>query len=135
MSELLFVYGSLKRGYWNHHYMKDCEFLGDVSTYSDEFAVFNVGFPMVLTAKSIVHQDCELLKRVRGELWKVDSLERFDRLENEGSLYVRKEITVWALGRDVEDAWIYVAHPDYKDIRYKAPLCYVNSDNEYEWRG
>lgn len=135
MSELLFVYGSLKRGYWNHHYMEGCVFLGEASTYTDEMVMFNVGFPMVVSMYDLYPTDDFLCKQVRGELWRVDSLERFDRLENEGSLYNRRKKTVWCTGRDVEDAWMYLAHPDYKDIRYKAPLCYVNSDNEYEWRG
>lgn len=132
MSELLFVYGSLKRGYWNHHYMKDCEFLGEATV--GNYAMFNVGFPILLPPSQIENQDYHLLGEVRGELWYVDNLERFDRLENEGSLYNRVENNVDLHGR-LQLSWLYVGHPDYKDIRYKAPLCYVNSDNEYEWRG
>lgn len=134
MSELLFVYGSLKRGYWNHHYMKDCEFLGEASTYHTEYAMFNVGFPMLLDVENLREEDWFLGKYIRGELWIVDNLDRFDRLENEGSLYDRKETMVCGQG-EIRYSWVYVGHPDYKDIRYKAPLCYVNSDNEYEWRG
>lgn len=132
MSELLFVYGSLKRGYWNHHYMKDCEFLCRGVVHN--FSAFNVGFPIIFGPENTHPYDNHLLKDVRGELWEVDSLDRFDRLENEGSLYNRVQDTVWLEGMPTT-VWLYVGHPDYKDIRYKAPLCYVNSDNEYEWRG
>lgn len=90
----VFTYGTLKRGYRNHHYLKNSKFICEASI--DGFYMFDLGkYPGIYEGSGVIY----------GEIYEVDDdeLREMDLLEEEGSLYIRKSIRVNNL-----DAWIYV---------------------------
>lgn len=98
--DTVFVYGTLMKGYGNHrNYLSHSEFVGtgEITGYA-LYAVSS--FP------GIVPEGGE---KVKGEVYKVDqdTLKRLDRLEGEGSLYLRKQVEVRADGHIVQ-AWTYI---------------------------
>ena len=92
---LLFLYGTLKRGHRNHHFMAGQQFLGPARTLP-RYRLYNVGpHPALVedSANGIV---------VVGELWQVDdaALARLDAFEGapqgpaEDAEFVRRPIEV-----------------------------------------
>jgi len=99
---LVFVYGSLKRGLWNHSYLSGATFLGETRTLSREFRMESLGsFPAVYK----VQRGGERYG-IQGELYEVTNkvLEKLDILENNGRFYNR-ELVKLANGKE---AWMYV---------------------------
>lgn len=107
---LLFVYGTLKRGYGNHHY------LGDDAIFYGKAKVTNVclyhgpGFPY-----AFLTDDGAIAK---GELYQIDdaALARCDSLEGYPYHYDRKKVLVVLNENTIDDpfiwteeAWIYVS--------------------------
>lgn len=100
----VFVYGTLKRGWYNNHLLEGSEFLGSVK--SQKVGVLcDYGCPMFFpetecpTTTPIVHtlegewKGEMVLAPVRGELWEMEdylTLVKLDFLESEGSFYYRK---------------------------------------------
>lgn len=101
-SYVVFVYGSLKRGFGNHRFLEGTEFLGAASTSNYVYRMHSLGpFPAVVENGDYA---------VSGELYKVDgvTMERLDMLEGNGSLYTRKLVSVRTTENEVVDAWIYL---------------------------
>lgn len=96
MIELVFVYGTLRRGEANHHLLSDAEYCGTHLT-RPRYRMLHLGtYPGVVTGGSTA---------IEGEIYRVDTkgLVKLDRLEAYPRLYTRKLIpTEW--GR----AWIYL---------------------------
>jgi gamma-glutamylaminecyclotransferase len=88
MSTLLFVYGTLKRGFSNHGHIAGQKFIGLART-TPGYRLYDLGGYPGLVAKSDDHDG------VVGEVWSVDeeALQRLDRFEgvHEG-LYRRKPL-------------------------------------------
>ncbi len=86
----LFVYGTLKKGMCNHHYLKNAKFLGK--------AVTKAPFPMIAPMKWYPYLLDQQGKgyRVEGELYEVDeeTLAKIDELEEYPSYYTRRWIDV-----------------------------------------
>jgi gamma-glutamylaminecyclotransferase len=86
---ILFLYGTLKRGQKNHHFMADQEFLGEASTMP-LYRLYALGWHpgMVLDADGGVE--------VRGELWAVDDriLAQLDEYEGVPNWFIRQDIAV-----------------------------------------
>ena len=87
MSQLVFVYGSLKRGYALHRLLKTADFVGPAVT-QPLYRIFNLGsYPGLV--------DWPAGLSIAGELYRVDPecLNQLDRAEGvaEG-LYARREI-------------------------------------------
>ncbi len=104
--ELLFVYGTLKRGLTNHHQLGGAPFLGEAELAG--VRLHDLGpFPMAIAADGLA----------RGELYRVDevTLARLDRFEGVPRLY-RRECRSLADGRQV---WIYLGTP--RQVRH-SPL-------------
>jgi gamma-glutamylaminecyclotransferase len=83
---LIFVYGTLKRGCSNHHYLAGQTLLGEART-APGFALFDLGgYPgmVALPGES---------GSVSGEVWEVDTdcLERLDALEGTAEGLYRRE--------------------------------------------
>lgn len=92
---LLFVYGSLKRGFGNHHFLRGQTFLGEAVTEPDYRLVDIGGFP------GLVETEAEAGRAIRGELWSVQEccLRALDWLEEvDAGLYRRGNIRLQ--GRD-----------------------------------
>jgi gamma-glutamylaminecyclotransferase len=101
---LIFVYGTLKRGCSNHHYLAGQAFVGEARTASG-YCLFELdGFPgMVARAGD--------REGVSGEVWSVDAgcLARLDMLEGlaEG-LYRREPVSLLApFATHSVEAYIY----------------------------
>lgn len=105
MSELVCVYGTLKRGKSNHWLMER------VGTYVCDVVIEDMtmltsdayGFPAAIEeAGSIIHGELYELVDKRA-LQQLDCLEGYDKNDEENSLFVRKTISTM-----FGDAWIYI---------------------------
>ena len=99
MQQLVFVYGTLRQGQSNHHYLKGGELLGQFDT-PKEYALFDLGaYPAMILGK----------KSVAGEVYIINDeiLESLDRLEDVPVEYRREKIeTIFGL------AWVYLYQLD-----------------------
>ncbi|MEQ8353262.1 MAG: gamma-glutamylcyclotransferase family protein [Leptospiraceae bacterium] len=85
----VFVYGTLKRGFRLHHYMKGCDFLGE--GFLDGYRLHRITwYPAIRPAPE---------SRVFGELFQVAEkhLDILDEVEDRGILYERYTETVHLL--------------------------------------
>ena len=85
---LLFVYGTLKKGFWNDYFLRNCKYLGSFKTVNNFCLIVNSGCPFVASTPSMYP--------IHGEVYDVDdvSLKEIDFLESNGSVYTRKLIAV-----------------------------------------
>ena len=105
----VFVYGTLRKGYWNHSLLENSKFLGKAIT-KEKYSLFADGIPYVVKIPKT---------QIIGELYEVDkeTLERLDRLEGHPDFYKREEIEV-LLDEKPMKAWIYFyPHPKGKFIK------------------
>lgn len=96
------VYGSLKRGFYNHHLLERSRFLA--TGQARGFAMYSLGsFPMIIEGRG----------RVAVELYEVDrqTFAALDRLEGFPVFYQRQMVTVETEHCPVE-AWIYYGRAD-----------------------
>ena len=94
-SELVFVYGSLKRGETNHHWLKGASWQGEAELSG--VVLHDLGpFPMAVIGEGIA----------LGEVYAVEAcgLARMDELEGYPRLYERQVLTL----RDGRRAWVYL---------------------------
>ncbi len=92
---LVFVYGTLKRGQGNHHWLEGAVFLGEASLTGA--VLHDLGpFPMAIEGDGTVH----------GEVYGVNEagLARLDRLEGCPRLYARRPMAL----ADGRRAWVYL---------------------------
>src|SRR5258707_693683 len=86
---ILFLYGTLKRGHKNHHFLAGQEFLGEAITMP-LYRLYGIDWHpgMVL--------DTEKGLEVKGELWAVDeaALAAMDEYEGVPSWFIRQDIAV-----------------------------------------
>jgi len=86
----LFVYGTLKRGLSNHHYLAGARYLGEATTFEAYPLVApKIWYPYLIDAPGEG-------ERVKGELYEIDlpTLKRIDRLEEYPRYYTRRPIQV-----------------------------------------
>lgn len=100
-NHLVFVYGTLKRGFENHSVLSAQSFKGKTRTkhaWYDMVSMHGV-FPAMLS-----HGEY----RVSGELYRVsgDALWTMDIIEGNGTFYQRSKISVEEF--DYHDAWCYI---------------------------
>lgn len=98
----VFVYGSLKKGYWNNVLLENQEYVGDGIVRGFDMLSFGAFPAIVPNNDGIIH----------GELYSVDdvALHRMDRLESNGSFYQR-ELKNVEIDGTVEEAWVYILLP------------------------
>jgi len=112
--ELVFVYGTLKRGQVNHHCLAAARWLGEAELPG--LVLHDLGpFPMAVPGDGCI----------QGELYAVDpaALERLDHLEGCPRLYRRQRLP---LG-DGRQAWVYLGRP--RQVRHSPVLA------DGVWRG
>ena len=108
--QLVFVYGTLKRGQANNHQLAGSAFCGEAVL--PELALYNLGpFPMAIASGDPSH--C-----LRGELFAVPdaSLAALDRFEGVPRLYERQQR--WL--SDGRAVWVYVGRP--RQVRHVARI-------------
>jgi gamma-glutamylcyclotransferase (GGCT)/AIG2-like uncharacterized protein YtfP len=100
MTDKLFVYGTLKRGYPLHHWIGGAEFIGPAKTVR-HMAMYASAVPYVT--------EREQVSPIHGELFTVDAatLSNADRLEGHPLTYTRKETEVRTEDGDTHTAWLY----------------------------
>ena len=92
LKKLLFVYGTLKRGCSNHHFLEDQEFIGEARTVPG-FRLYELGGHPGMVATAADRDG------VTGEIWAVDAeaLVRLDGLEGiAAGMYRRDPIPLLA---------------------------------------
>lgn len=127
MTELFFVYGTLKRGKGNHDLLGRSKYIGKGITLT-KYRAYSSGFPLILPD--------EEGKPMLGELYKVDSpvvVNELDRLESNGRFYTRivRPVKILDFFQEQVEAWIY----EVKDTSFCNTYCEVNADYDaYEWK-
>jgi gamma-glutamylcyclotransferase (GGCT)/AIG2-like uncharacterized protein YtfP len=129
----VFVYGTLKSGFWNHYLLKGCEFIGAAATVRTYKMIEN-GFPVIMPDPAG--------KPLAGEIYTVDdeTLARLDQLEREGSSYDRKliDVTLPLTGTErlLAKAFMYVGREDrFGKAFARGPLYEtVNERGELDWK-
>lgn len=102
---LVFIYDSLRKGYWNHHLITMWEsstFVGEARTV-DKYALTIGDFlPMVYENPKLYH--------IEGEIWSVGNmcLHRLDMMEGNPRLYCRKRVdTKVIFNNNILKTWVY----------------------------
>jgi gamma-glutamylaminecyclotransferase len=100
---LLFVYGSLKRGFSNHHRLAHTKFIGEAVTLST-YAMWGYGFPIVAKRRAPRGH------KVNGELYQVDAatLRSCDQLEGHPHWYIRRKVKVQLADGTIRITWMYL---------------------------
>lgn len=124
MKNLVFVYGSLKKSFHNHHYLENSKFICETSTL-DEFSMLDLKYYPAIT-----YPVGNKSYRVLGELYEVDNntLKSLDQLEGYPNYYDR---TVVGLGNN-KQAYIYLMKNkvlEYFNINIDRAL--LTSNNKY----
>lgn len=94
---LVFVYGTLKRGYYNNRLLEGQEFVGEAIT-EPKYRLYDLGsFPGLV-------EDNEKGKAIKGEVWRVDEkvIPRLDMLEGTPHLYRREFIDIAGMDEKVQ---------------------------------
>ena len=97
--ELVFVYGTLRRGHGNHVLLEKSR-LVDVGFTENKYAMYATGIPFV--------NDEEEISRIFGEVYEVSPsrLKLLDTLEGHPGWYERKKVTILGNAKN-HKAWLY----------------------------
>ena len=114
----VFTYGTLLKDERNHeYYLKDEDYICD--GFITGYKMFNLGrYPGIKTGEGIV----------LGEIYLVDdeTLATLDYLEEEGSLYIRRIVSVNS-SNDIYDAFVYIYNQNVDNPIYLG-------EGIYSWR-
>ena len=125
---LVFVYGTLKKGYGNHSLIGDGEFWGEAITEDSSFALTSVspygGFPLVREGD----------KKVKGEVYLVSNkvLKRLDQLEGVPTMYLRKTTKVLIYQPSFENP-IQVNYYHWNGMNEGYPSCISEKGGVLSW--
>jgi len=99
-TQTIFVYGTLKRNFHNHHYLETSQYLGTGYTKS-KYALYTAGIPFLIKADPVSH--------VHGELYEVNAvtLKQLDRLEGHPDWYCREQVEIISATNQTITAWLY----------------------------
>lgn len=126
MKNLVFVYGSLKRGLHNHGFLCDSKFIMETNT-SDFYDMISFGsFPAVIKQSH--------WSQIGGEVYEVDDadLEALDILESNGIFYKRELIPVDGIQQPV---WCYFL-VDIRDYQsHERTNIEIDVKKVMHWRG
>lgn len=128
-TDMVFVYGSLKKGFGLDHLLKDAQFIGEGVTKKGKFEMFtpNDAWPAIVQGKY----------RIKGEVYRVspETIERLDQAEGVPHLYERKLVKVKGLAGL---CYFYIAGDRLTHIsnrlEYKSPRIVTDKRyNTQEW--
>ncbi|QJB58445.1 gamma-glutamylcyclotransferase [Pseudodesulfovibrio sp. zrk46] len=96
----MFVYGTLKKGFPNHYFLQDAEFVGLAKTV-ERYGLYVDEFPSVYQRDSV--------SSIQGEVYRIDTdtLRRLDMLEGHPRFYQRQEVRVRLQSGEKISAWMY----------------------------
>ncbi len=103
-THLVFVYGTLRRGFPNHQLLAAARYLGSAQTLN-RYALYVDSYPKVVPQEAVAP--------IRGEVYLVDSytLALLDDLEDHPYVYRREQVPVLLDDGDEILAWLYF-HPE-----------------------
>lgn len=107
---LVFVYGTLRRGYGNHYLLEEGGArLLDLAHTARAYALYALEIPFAVRDQAV--------SRLRGELYAVDAacLARLDELEEHPAWYRRELVEVVTDRGDNLPAWLYF-HPEPRGV-------------------
>lgn len=113
---LIFVYGTLKRGCRNNHYLKDATFLGEAETIEKYSMKRHRGnYPAAIESDKNF--------TISGELWlcSEETAQSIDILEDYPYLFYRNEVSV-IHNENVINAWMYFFSKDNPEIDLKEEI-------------
>lgn len=109
---LLFVYGTLKKGYGNNYHLGNARFMGSAISEDNDYVMQDIGFPILWQDKP----EALFTGQVVGEIYQINpkQLASCDHLEANGHMYTRKERTfkITKRGGMVVTAWVYLWNRD-----------------------
>lgn len=134
MNKLVFVYGSLKKDHWNHHYLETSQFMGEGVTYP-HFVLTDCGFPYMIPSQSVSDEaQRAMLAPVVGEVYKVTDeavIASLDRLEGvDYGHYEKQKVRVIVDGVFLT-AETYV--PVEKEMAAQYPVCNKTEEGYFQW--
>lgn len=116
----IFVYGTLKRGYSNHHLLEGQQLVGEYYSFSQSFKMIDLnGFPGVIQSNDGAY--------VTGEIYQVDDVtfSNLDRLEGYPSMFSREKFIFIQDYRDeTEEAWMYLYNNNFNHSLFVEPNDY-----------
>ncbi|MCX8028430.1 MAG: gamma-glutamylcyclotransferase [Brevinematales bacterium] len=97
---LIFVYGTLKKGFHNHRMIKDAKFVGRGKT-KDKYVMYVDIIPYVSKRDRV--------SNIYGEVYCIDrnTLDMLDRLEKHPCWYYREKVDVILEDGRIVNAWMY----------------------------
>ncbi len=98
----VFVYGTLKKGFCNHHFLEKSRFLGKAETLNKYALYLKDYYPFVT--------EYEKISIIKGEVYQINQqqLQQIDILEEVPDYYYRKLIKVKLIDSSkITDAFIY----------------------------
>ena len=121
MKVLMFVYGTLKKGFSNHHFLTNAKFI-DYAITCEKYQMYpciNKSFPFLIKSEKV--------QQIRGEVFKTSSselLDVLDFLEGYPNLYIKKIIDVELDNKDIVKALVYVKNEKtfLNSVDYSTPL-------------
>jgi|GEM_PF-377226 len=137
---LVFVYGSLKKGFHNHYPFlaeRDALPLGEAVTVDPYLMLSGAAFPYLIDPASLSadHEACvaDVIGKVKGELYVVDpeTMNMLDRLEGHPDYYRRVEVMVEDDGEQAM-AWVYFLQHPIEAIR-RCPVVMPDESGTVEW--
>ena len=125
----MFVYGTLKRGFPNHHLLPSATYLGEAASLEP--------YPLVVASQwftpTLIAEPGQGLP-VRGELYRTDGegLAELDRLEGRGLSFGfdRSPIEV-ELASEIMGAWTYTKPRDRIEVIHGDPIAEYSLDPRY----
>jgi|TARA_R110000772_G_scaffold62241_8_gene140040 gamma-glutamylaminecyclotransferase len=124
MTKIL-VYGTLRSGLSNHHYMNGCKLIGKGKT-NEKYKMTASGIPFVTNSEALTRVVVEAYEVPDNLLPSVDGLEGYNANDHEGSWYKRTPIKATLDTGEEIDASIYfnddegstlIETGDYEDYR------------------
>jgi gamma-glutamylaminecyclotransferase len=109
MKHLVFVYGTLKKGFSNNSFLEDSVCYGKAYTSKRFLLIKDIGLPFVV--KDFKHS---YSTNIKGEVYLIDdfTLNDLDYLESHPYFYRREQITVYVKGIPLK-CWCYFLNADY----------------------
>ena len=115
------VYGTLKRGFYNHYYLKNATFLGKAIS-KNRFILGHYSYPAVVPGKEGAPIEVEIYE-VSKETFK-----NLDQLEDYPTFYTRSKETFILSNKNIE-AFIYYLPEEHDLFLWLKP----NSNTPYLW--
>ena len=108
VSMLLFVYGSLRKGFPNHYLVEDSPYIGEFTTVEKYLMVGtkSKSFPYILYEKYAI---ADQATKIIGEVYDIseDTLKKIDQLEGHPDTYLRLRVCI-TNGNDFIFSSIYI---------------------------